>query len=253
MKYLKQKSFLSALATFAILLAVVPFAYGSYSPTASPSFGEMYLDANSTATVIDTQNATHLLHGIFTAGSLKHFSFVAGTRGTDITTMATYDGGASTLISTTASHNLSANQYISITATTNYNEIYKVLSAPSATTFEIDKAWDGNNDATGTYIRGDALIANGQSAGDYSGDHYISSVVATNSDDFLAYTVINGQVCPKCKTRRTYGVGADYGTTSGHAIATGFQDGTVIQYGIMNLDGTGNFTAEFGNIRLIRH
>ena len=46
---------------------------------------------------------------------------MSGTRGTDITTMATYDGGASTLITTTADHNLSAGDYVTISGTTNYN------------------------------------------------------------------------------------------------------------------------------------
>lgn len=218
----------------------------------SPAYGEMYFDDNSTETVIDTADVTHLFAGVMSAGANLHFDFVTGTSGTDITAMATYDSGASTLITTTAVHNLVAGQYISITGTTNYNELYKVLSAPSTTTFEINKAWDTNDDATGTYTRGDALIANGNSAGDYSGDHYISSVASANNNVFLTYTVANGVKCPKCIVKRNYAVGADYGTVAGHALATNLVAGTTIQYGVENVGATGNITVEFGNLRVVR-
>lgn len=243
---------LKYLAVFVLGLGAIQIASASYSPSSIPAYGEMYLNDNSTSTVIDTVDATHLLTGVFTAGALEHFSFVAGTTDDDISAYATYDSGASTLVTAATTHELSAGNYIAITGTTNYNELYEVLSVPSTVTFEIDKAWDGNDDGQGTFARGDALIANGQSAGDYAGDHYLASVAAANNDTFEAYTVINGNKCTKCITKRKYAVGADYGVTSGHALATGFQDGTTIQFGIENTVGTGDFTAQYGNVRLVR-
>lgn len=214
-------------------------------------FGEMYLNANTTETVVDTADVWHLLSlSEVAGGALDTWTFEAGTRGADITAYATYDSGASTLVTTTADHNLSAGDFISITGTTNYNDLYKILSAPSSKTFEINKAWDTNDDATGTYNRGATLIVGCGAAGCYSASWNVTVTPEFNGHVFTGAYAKNGVVCNKCRSRNKLGTAADFSNMGGHALTTspGFVAGDKIQFAFKNVGGTGNFTIRHGNL-----
>jgi len=218
---------------------------------------EMYLYANTTESVIDTADAWHLLSlAEITPGELDGWTYADGTRGTDITTYATYDGGASTLVTTTAAHNLSAGDYISITGTTNYNDIYKVLSAPSGTTFEINKAWDTNNDATGTYNRGGTLTCGADAGGFYKVSLNITVTPQTNGHIFTCVYCLNGVVCDKCRSRAKLGTAADYSNLGANglrkAVPGPIAAGDKIQFAFKNIGNTGNFTGRHGNLNVHR-
>ena len=218
-------------------------------------FAEMYLNANTTESVIDTADIWHLLSLTeLTPGSLDGWTFEDGVRGSDITTFATYDSGASTLVTTTAVHNLNAGDYVSISGTTNYNEIYKVLSAPSTTTFEINKAWDTNNDATGSYNRGGTLTAGPGAAGCYSVSWNTTITPATNGHVFTGSYAINGVVCTKCRSRAKLGTAADYSNVGGHSLHTNdpIVPGDKIQFAFKNVGAAGNFTLRHGNLNITR-
>lgn len=210
---------------------------------------ELYKYASTTVTTIDTADAFHALQDL-SEGLSSGWTFAAGTRGDDITTMATYDGGASTLITTTAAHNLAAGDYITITGTTNYNSPYKVLSVPSATTFEINKAWDTNNNATGTYSRGDSFVADTSSAGIYDFAWSITAEPAAINKLITGAIMINDAVCEKCRARdyftktqdETGGSGANITVTAGDHVCVVFK----------NISDTTNFTIRHANFRIHR-
>lgn len=214
----------------------------------SVRMGEMYLLANSTASTIDTADAWHVLSlSEITAGSLSGWAYADGVRGDDITTYATYDSAASTLVTTTAAHNLAAGDFISITGTTNYNDIYGVLSTPSTTTFEIDKAWDTNNDATGTYARGGTLTSGGNNGGYYAAAWNCTISPQTNAHIFTMGFMINGDPCSKCRARQKLGTAGDYNTMAGHAILE-ISEGDKVSFIVKNVGAAGNCTIRHGNV-----
>lgn len=210
---------------------------------------ELYKYASATVTTIDTADAFHALQDL-SEGQSSGWTFAAGTRGTDITTMATYDGGASTLITTTADHNLAAGDYVTITGTTNYNSAYKVLSAPSTKTFEINKAWDTNNDATGTYSRGDSFIADVSSAGIYDFAWSITAEPANQNKAIAGAIMINDAICEKCRSR-DYFTKTEYETGGGGANIT-VANGDHVCMVFKNISDTTNFTIRHANFRIHR-
>ena len=213
----------------------------------SDMLGEMYILSNSTASTIDTADVWHVLSlSELTAGKLQGWTYADGVRGTDITTYATHDSAASTLVTTTAAHNLSAGDFITITGTTNYNDIYEVLSAPSTTTFEIDKAWDTNNDATGTYARGGTLTAGGDNGADYSASWNVTISPQTNNHIFTMGFMLNGVPCSKCRARQKLGTAGDYNTMAGHSIIE-ITAGDKVSFIVKNVGADGNCTIRHGN------
>lgn len=222
---------------------------------AGHNIGEMYLYANETESIIDTADAWHLLPiTALNAGELDGWTFEEGVRGTDIIAYATYDAGASTLVTTTAAHNLSAGDFISITGTANYNALYEVLSAPSTTTFEINKAWDTNNDATGTYSRGGTLIAGATAGGAYKIGWNVTVTPETNGHVFTGTYSLNGVVCTKCRSRAKLGTAADYSNlgASSLRLAEPIVAGDKIQFAFKNVGASGNFTGRHGNLNVHR-
>ncbi len=216
---------------------------------------EMYLFQNTTESVIDTADAWHLLSlAELTPGELDGWTFEDGTRGTDITGYETYDGGASTLVTTTAAHNLSAGDYISITGTTTYNDIFKVLSAPSATTFEINKSWGVNDGAVGIYNRGGTLTCGADTGGFYKISWNVTVTPQTNGHIFTGCYAVNGVLCDKCRSREKLGTAADYSNLGGNsqrkAVPGPIVAGDKIQFAFRNIGNTGNFTGRHGNLNL---
>jgi len=173
---------------------------------------------------------------------------VSGTRGTDITTMATYDGGASTLITTTADHNLSAGDYVTISGTTNYNSPYKVLSVPTTKTFEINKAWDGNADNTGTYSRGDSFVADANSNGVYTFSWNVSILPDAANKTFTTAIMIKDSICTKCRSR-DYFSKSQYESMSGGSIVS-LSDGDHVTVVIKNITDAVDVTIRHANFRI---
>lgn len=217
---------------------------------------EMYLFANETPTIVNTMNVFHMLSlAEISPGILDGWTYEDGTRGDDITAFATYDSGASTLVTTTVEHGLSAGDFISITGTTNYNALYEVLSAPSTITFEIKKAWDTNDDATGTYDRGGTLTAGANAAGNYKVSWNVTITPQTNAHIFTGGYCVNGVACEKCRSRDKLGTASDFssqGTNSLLADGMALAAGDKIQYIFKNVGATGNFTIRHGNINVHR-
>ena len=216
---------------------------------------EMYLFQNETVSTIDTADAWHLLSLTeITPGELDGWTYEDGVTGADITAYATYDGGASTLVTTTAAHNLSSGDYISITGTTNYNDIYKVLSAPSGTTFEINKAWDTNNDATGTYNRGGSLTCGADAGGFYKISWNVTVTPAVNGHVFTGCYTVNGVLCDKCRSREKLGTAADFSNLGANSLRKAVPGpivaGDKIQFAFRNIGNTGNFTGRHGNLNM---
>ena len=212
-------------------------------------YAEAYKYADANKTIIDTVDAFHAIQDL-TEGLANGFTWVAGTRGTDITIMATYDSDASTLITTTTAHNLNAGDYITITGTTNYNDIYKVLSAPTGTTFEIDKAWDGNNDATGTYSRGDSYICNSSSSGVYDFSWNTTGEPDAINKAFSAAIMVNKVPCEKCRAREFF-TKTEYEAVSGGALVQ-INIGDHICIVVKNLSDATDMTFRHANFRIIR-
>jgi len=212
-------------------------------------YGGMYFDNNSTANSIDTAN-TEIACQYFTSGTLNGFTYSAGARGEDITSYATNDGGASTLVTTTAAHGLSAGDYITISNTTNYNDVYEVLSAPSTTTFVIDKAWDTNDDGQGAFDRGDCLTVSAGSAGVYDINYNLSSTLAGAGGDTITFTVYvnkTGEVESICQ--RVFG-NNDIGNMGGVSRLT-LAEGDKIWLAVKS-DGTDDVTNKYGNLIVAR-
>jgi len=218
------------------------------SPATVKKAGEMYIYSNTVESVIDTADVWHALYAAnITAGVNLGWTFADGVRGTDITAYATYDGGASTLVTTTAAHNLSAGDYISITGTTNYNDLYEVLSAPSSTTFEIDKAWDTNDDATGTYARGATLTAGANASGHYPSNWSATLTPGTTGHIFTMGFMINKTPCDKCRARQKLGTATQYECLPGTSIFD-INEGDKVSFIIKNVGATGNYTLRHGNV-----
>ena len=215
-------------------------------------YGEMYLEANTTASVIDTADVWHTVSvSEITVGLLSGWTYADGVTGSDITTYATYDGGDSTLVTTTADHGLSDGDFITITGTTNYNDIFEILSAPTTKTFEIDKAWDTNNDATGTYGRGGTLTAGTGVAGTYTSIWNISFSPSTNNEIFTGAFLVNGTVCPKCRAREFGQINTQYGHMGGSSLIP-IAEGDKIQFIIKNIGSIGNVVIRHANVNLKR-
>ena len=215
-------------------------------------FAEMYLLDNTTASVIDTADEWHVLSLTeITAGLLSGWTYADGTRGTDITAYATSDAGARTKVTTTAAHNLAAGDFISITGTTNYNDLYEVMEAVDSTNFTIDKAWDTNNDATGTYARGGTLTAGADAAGIYRAIWETTITPATNNHVFTMGFLIGDVPCDKCRSRQKLGIVGDYQVMGGPALLT-IVAGDKLAFMIENIGATGNATILYGNVNINR-
>ena len=222
---------------------------------AGRNIAEMYLFQNTTETVVDTADTWHMLSlSEILAGDLDGWTYEGGVRGDDITAYATSDAGARTKVTTTAAHNLAAGDFISISGTTNYNDLYEVMEIVDANNFTINKAWDTNDDATGTYNRGGTLTAGEGAAGGYKVSFNVTLTPQTNGHVFTGGYVVNGVLCEKCRARDKLGTAADYSPQGSDSIRVGtpIAVGDKIQFVFKNVGGAGNFTIRHGNLNLHR-
>lgn len=209
--------------------------------------GEMYISDNITESVIDTSDIWHALSlSEITAGTLAGWTYADGVRGIDITAFATSDEGARTKVTVTAAHNLAVGDPITISGTTNYNDIYLVMEIVDANNFTIDKAWDTNDDATGTYARGGMLTAGVLAAG-YYGVNWNVSISPEVNNHIFAMGLMHGKVpCVKSRARQKLGVAGDYNTMAAHALCS-IAVGDKLSFVIKNIGAAGNFTIRHGN------
>ena len=219
------------------------------------NIAEMYLFQNTTVTVVDTADVWHMLSLTeITSGDIDGWTYEDGTRGDDITAYATSDAGARTKVTTTAAHNLAAGDFISITGTTNYNDLYEVMEVVDANNFTINKSWDTNDDATGTYNRGGTLTAGAGAAGGYKASWGVTMTPATNGHIFTGGYCVNGVPCEKCRARDKLGTAADYSPQGQDSfkVGTPIAAGDKVQFVFKNVGATGNFTVRHGNLNLHR-
>lgn len=217
--------------------------------TEEPRNAEAYKYASAVKTIIDTTDKWHALQDL-SEGSNYGWTWVAGTRGTDITTYATSDAGARTKITTTAAHNLSAEDYITITGTTNYNNPYEVMESIDANNFTIDKAWDTNNDATGTYARGDSYTANTTSAGVYDFTWSVTVKPDAINKSLSGTIMINKSPCDKCRAK-DYFTKAEYETGGSGGNLT-ISDGDKVCIIFKNITDVTDVTIRHSNFRIHR-
>lgn len=207
--------------------------------------GEMDI-TGGTAYTINTTNVWHAYTG-FSSGHLStKITFAAGKTASDITVMATYDAGVTTKITATAAHGLTAGQVITITGTTNHNNIYEVLESVDANNFTIDKAWDTNNDATGTYALGSHFIIGTDAAGEYLVQWTAGgSAIAADTYEFGMYH----EKTLDHKTPRKF-PNNDVGAWAGCGIIT-VSDTDVIWFAVINTTGTNNI--DIDEIQFVIH
>lgn len=196
--------------------------------------GEMDITGGAAYT-INTQNAWHGYTG-FSSGHLStKITFDAGKTASDITAYATYDAGTTTKVTATAAHGLVAGQVITITGTTHYNDIYEVLEDVGANDFTIDKAWDGNDNATGTYALPSCFIIGTDGGGEYKVIWTASgSAIAADTFEFGMY---HEKILDHFSVRKF--PNNDIGAWSGCGVIT-ISDTDVLWFGIQNTTGTNN-------------
>jgi len=233
-----------------ILLSACLFGQVIYDWTANPvtitfpgainvvgnesTHGEMDITGGGVYTI----NTTAKWHGYtgFSSGHLtSKITFDAGKTASDITVYATYDAGTTTKITATAAHALVAGNIITITGTTNYNNVYEVQESVDANNFTIDKAWDTNDDATGTYAQASCFIVGTDGAGDYLIQWTAGgSAVAADTYEFGIYH----EKTLDHKIPRKY-PNNDVGAWAGCGIIT-VVDTDVIWFAVQNTTGTNN-------------
>lgn len=223
---------------------------------AGRNIAEMYLFQNATESIVDTTGAWHMLSlAEIASGDLDGWTYEDGTRGDDITAYATSDVGARTKVTTAAPHNLSLGDFISISGTTNYNDLYEVMEVVDANNFTINKAWDTNDDAAGTYNRGGTLTAGAGAAGGYKVSWNVTLTPQTNGHVFTGGYAVNGVPCDKCRARDKLGTAADYSPQGSCSIRIGgfaITAGDKVQFIFKNVGAAGNFTIRHGNLNLHR-
>jgi len=201
---------------------------------AGNSFGDMDITGGAAYTI----NTTAVWHGYtgFSTGDLaSDITFDAGKTAADITAYATYDSGTTTKVTATAAHGLAAGDIITITGTTNYNDIYEVQESVDANNFTIDKAWDTNDDATGTYALPSRLIIGASAGGSYS-VHWCAGGSAAAADTF-EFGVYHEKTLDH-KIPRKF-PNNDVGAFAGCGIITVVAT-DVVWFGIQNTTGTNN-------------
>ena len=129
--------------------------------TAGAYYGEMYIDNNSTATVIETASTPIMLrHAI--VGSVSNFTFNAGSTGG----ITAFSDGTGKVNVASSGHGLITDDEVSIRGTTNYNGIWTITRIDD-NNFSIPDTWVANDGAS-DWDEGSHLIAGNGAAGKYT-------------------------------------------------------------------------------------
>lgn len=207
--------------------------------------GEMDITAGNAYTI----NTTNVWHGYtgFTSDHLtSKLTFAAGKTANDITAYVTYSSGTETKVTATAAHGLSVGSIITITGTTHYNAIYEVQDSVDENNFSIDKAWDGNDNATGTYALPSCFLIGTDGGGDYM----ITWTAGGSSAaaDTYEFGIYHEKILDH-KTPRRF-PNNDVGAWAGCGIIT-VDDTDVLWFGVINTSGTNDI--DIDEIQFVIH
>ncbi len=202
-------------------------------------FAEMSITGGGAYT-INTTGAWHGLIGA-SADESNGINVITGAIKTDISAYATSDAGARTKVTTAGAHSLSLNDIITITNTTNYNDIYQVMEIIDATNFTIDKAWDTNDDAQGTYALPDHFKVPSDGAGEYQVIWTGSGSIVTSTATCNFAIVVNKVV--KHFIGRKFANAADVGAFTGTGMIS-VPSGNIVWLAIKNLTNTNNIDVD---------
>jgi len=207
------------------------------------SLAEMYIDDNSTASVLETANTPIALRNYIT-GSLSNWTFDAGSTGA----ITAYADGTGKVNVSSAGHGRLSGDIISIRGTTNYNGIWEITYI-DANTFSILDTWVADDGAS-DWDQGSHLIAGSGTAGIYKLSWNLSVSEAGGAGSNVLYEIYNNSTPhPQCIVKRKY-ANNDVCSTAGSCIIT-IADGDVI-FLTANSSGTNNITCQYGNLNLTR-
>ncbi|KKL52319.1 hypothetical protein LCGC14_2286630, partial [marine sediment metagenome] len=159
--------------------------------------------------------------------------------------------GVQAQITTTGSHGLAAGDIVSLTnlsAGTNAG-IHVVLAPIAATTFEITSA--NSTNATGTMDQAATLEADAIAAGSYYFAYSLSAAPVGANETFDFELRQNAVTITGSRTRRKFGAGTDFGSTTGVGIID-IASGDKVSFALSNEDSAANLTLRNVTIVLIR-
>ena len=205
--------------------------------------GEMYINGNSTATVIETADTPIMLRGAI-AGNLSNFTFEAGSTGA----ITAYSDGTGKVNVASTTHGLDTGDNITIRGTTNYNGIWEITKIDD-NNFSIPDTWVADDGAS-DWDEGSHLIAGVGSAGNYTMNFQLSGSEGGGAgSEVMGRIAINSTLCTKCVAERKL-ANNDLGNLPGTASLT-IADSDKL-YFILQSTGTNTITIRHGNLNLKR-
>jgi hypothetical protein len=214
--------------------------------TGITAYGEFKIAENTNATVIRGTNQWQAITTNVVTGLLSVFSYDSGGIGT-VSSIADVGGG---IVSVTAgaAHGLAPDDIITINGTTNYNEIYKVLSTPSADVFTVTSAYV--SDQSGFWQQGSTLTVLSGGEGVYKGTWASSGISEINAHVFDFTPVVNTVIATAATARRKFSV-ADFGSFSGTELVN-LSVGDKITFAVRNITATNDVTIRTLDLNLHR-
>lgn len=206
-------------------------------------YGEMYLDNNGNATVIETANTPIMVRNC-TTGSLSNFTFNAGSTGA----ITAFSDGTGKVNVASAGHGRVTGDDLSIRGTTNYSDIWTITRIDD-NNFSIPATWVANDGAS-DWDEGSYLLAGTGSTGKYTMTFNISASEAGGAgSNVTARVYINSTKCDKCSAMRKYS-NNDYGNLPGTAILDITESDKL--YFTIESTGTNDITCKYGNLNIFR-
>ncbi len=180
------------------------------------NYGSMYLNGNSTASVIETADEPVCLRQ-FSSGSLSGWTFDAGSTA-GITVYADYSGTVAGTVLATSTHGLTTGDIISIRGTTSYNGVFQI-TVVDATHFYFTDTWVADDGAS-DFDEPSYLQACASCAGDYLLSWNISAAEGGAAGSTAKYSAYVGDsVIAQSIVQRKF-ANNDVGAMGGTAIFT---------------------------------
>jgi len=205
-------------------------------------YGQLQITGGGVFT-IDAADEWHAFLGMSEGVVSDHVDVHTGLTGA-ITAFADAGGGQVTV--TSAGHGIvDEGEYVSITGTTNYNDIYQITNI-TTDTFEITETFNGD-DATGTFIYGDHIVARRRGAYRLSWSFSASAASANQVFDFAAYngtTKIDGT-----QLQRKFQTAGAVGVMSSSPVIFLEKD-EVLFFAIRNTTSAGNISISEGTFNI---
>ena len=210
-------------------------------------YAEMYQHENTNATVIQAQNAWHLLKEFSQGNVGSHWEFGAGKQ---LSITAYADNGDSKTRVTSAAHGMSNGHVVSIAGTTNYDGIY-VIEQIAENTFVIDIAYVADDGAS-TGEQGSYLKCIGTESGGYYYCDFSITITPAQNNDVLEGTIYkNATHSNNIEIQRKTATAADYGVASCGGILS-IATGDIVTLSIRNITAAQNFTMRNANVNVVR-